>query len=94
MSALTFRAARTTAAGSALALSLLAGLLTAPAHAAPIPGATDCPAALPTSSVTAGMTGQGLTVVRGATPQPFAVEVLGVLAVSYTHLTLPTTPYV
>ena len=25
------------------------------------------------------MTGQGLTVVRGATPQPFAVEVLGVL---------------
>ena len=79
MSALTFHAARTTAVGSALALALLAGLLTAPAHAAPIPGATDCPAPLPTSSVTPGMTGQGLTVVRGATPQPFAVEVLGVL---------------
>jgi hypothetical protein len=79
MSALTFRAARTTAVGSAAALALLAGLLTAPAHAAPIPGATDCPTPLATSSVTPGMTGQGLTVVRGATPQPFAVEVLGVL---------------
>ena len=29
--------------------------------------------------MTPGLTGQGLTVVRGATPQPFAVEVLGVL---------------
>ncbi|HEV2928170.1 MAG TPA: SpoIVB peptidase S55 domain-containing protein, partial [Propionibacteriaceae bacterium] len=79
MSAFTFRAAKTTALGSALALALVAGLLTAPASAAPIPDATDCPAILPTSSVTPGMTGQGLTVVRGATPQPFAVEVLGVL---------------
>ena len=79
MSALTFRAARTTVVGSAAALALLAGLLTGPAHAAPIPGAVDCPTALPTSLVAPGMTGQGLTVVRGATPQPFAVEVLGVL---------------
>ena len=79
MSALTLRAARTTAIGSAVALALVAGLLTAPASAAPIPDATDCPGVLPTSSVTPGMTGQGLTVVRGATPQPFAVEVLGVL---------------
>src|SRR5215210_4676951 len=79
MSALTFRAAKTAAIGSAAALALIAGLLTAPASAAPIPAAPDCPGILPTSSVTAGMTGQGLTVVRGATPQPFAVEVLGVL---------------
>ena len=79
MSALTLRAARTTAIGSVAALALVAGLLTAPASAAPIPDATDCPGILPTSSVTPGMTGEGLTVVRGATPQPFAVEVLGVL---------------
>ncbi len=79
MSAHTFHAAKTTAIGSAAALALITGLLTAPASAAPIPAAPDCPGIVPTSSVTAGMTGQGLTVVRGATPQPFAVEVLGVL---------------
>ena len=87
--ALTLRAAKTTAVASVLALALGAGLLTAPASAqpvgpaaklaAPIPEETDCPDILPTSSVAAGMAGQGLTVVRGATPQPFAVEVLGVL---------------
>jgi hypothetical protein len=79
MLALTLRAAKSTAIGSAVALALVAGLLTAPASAAPIPAEPDCPDIVPTSSVTAGMTGQGLTVVRGATPQPFAVEVLGVL---------------
>ena len=80
------RAAKTTAIGSAVALTLIAGLLTVPASAepvgpaaVPIPSETDCPGIVPTSSVAPGMTGQGLTVVRGATPQPFAVEVLGVL---------------
>src|SRR5918997_1651257 len=75
------RTLRRTALGSAVVLSLFAGLL-GPAAAEPagdIPDATDCPAAIPTSALTAGMTGQGLTVVRGTTPQPFAVEVLGVL---------------
>jgi hypothetical protein len=73
---------RRTTIGSALLGSLVAGLLVAPAAAAPtadIPDATDCPAPIPTSALSAGMTGQGLTVVRGATPQPFAVEILGVL---------------
>src|SRR4051794_31451704 len=88
MPALTLRTAKITAIGSALALTLTAGLLSAPASAelagrtgkaAAIPAATDCPAVLQTSSVTPGMTGQGLTVVRGMTPQPFAVEVLGVV---------------
>jgi len=76
MSAHTFHAAKTPASGSAAALALITGLLTVPASAAPIPAAPDCPGIVPTSSVTAGMTGQGLTVVRGPTPQPFAVEVL------------------
>ena len=66
-------------------LSLIAGLLAVPAAAEPpapaadIPEATACPAIIPTSALTDGMTGQGLTVVRGTTPRPFAVEVLGVL---------------
>ena len=89
MLALTLRAAKSTTIGSAVALALVAGLLAAPAHAEPIdrkaevaaaiPDAPDCPVVLPTSSVRPGMTGEGLTVVRGATPQAFAVEVLGVL---------------
>ena len=65
--------------GPPSALALVAGLLAAPASAAPIPDGAGLPGNPPTSSVTPGMTGQGLTVVRGATPQPFAVEVLGVL---------------
>ncbi|HYP45053.1 MAG TPA: SpoIVB peptidase S55 domain-containing protein [Propionibacteriaceae bacterium] len=62
---------------------LLAGSLAAPAKAAPQQAPTaapaPCPAAVPMASVQAGMTGQGLTVVRGKAPQPFTVEVLGVL---------------
>ena len=76
------RTLRRTAVGSALLVSLVAGLLAVPAAAAPgddIPDATDCPATIPTSALTVGMTGQGLTVVKGATPQPFAVEIVGVL---------------
>jgi hypothetical protein len=79
------RTVRRSSVGSAVLLSLIAGLLAAPAAAEPlaptadIPRATDCPATIPTSSLAVGMTGQGLTVVRGAEPQPFAVEVVGVL---------------
>ena len=34
---------------------------------------------MPIGDVTDGMIGEGLTVVRGSTPQPFQVEVLGVM---------------
>lgn len=61
----------------ATALTLLGGLLSPPAHA--VPPAVECPTALPVADVRAGMTGEGLTVVRGSTPETFAVEVLGVL---------------
>ena len=74
------RTLRRAAVGSAAALALVAGLLAAPAQAAPVtPGAVDCPDILPTSGLEAGDKGTGLTVVTGAVPQPFAVEVLGVL---------------
>jgi hypothetical protein len=46
---------------------------------APVAAAADCPAVVPVKSVRAGMRGEGRTVVRGTTPQPFNVEVLGVL---------------
>ena len=38
-----------------------------------------CPTPVPAADIQAGMVGEGLTVVRGDTPQPFRVEVLGVL---------------
>ncbi len=41
--------------------------------------ADPCPAAVPTADITPGLVGEGLTVVRGDTPQPFKVEVLGLL---------------
>ena len=44
------------------------------AHAVP-----DCPEVLPAAEVTPGDTGYGLTVSRGTTPEPFDVEVIGVL---------------
>lgn len=73
-----------------LFVALLAASLGTPAHAGAMPGsgvqgriveaATDpCPTAVPVGEVHAGMQGEGLTVVRGSTPQPFNVEVLGVL---------------
>ena len=34
---------------------------------------------MPTADITPGLVGEGLTVVRGDTPQPFKVEVLGLL---------------
>jgi len=78
-----YRSRKTLGTGAGVLLALLASSLTAPAHAAP--DATEavapdqCPAAVPLASVTRGMTGQGLTVVQGSTPEPFDVEVLGVL---------------
>jgi hypothetical protein len=69
------------AAGAGVALALVAGSLSAPAQAAPAPAAraVECPAAVPQSSIEAGMVGEGWTVVTGTEPQPFKVEVLGVL---------------
>jgi hypothetical protein len=77
------RSRRTVATGAGVLVALLATSLTAPAQAVPeAPSgdpATDCPAPVPMSSVVPGMTGEGLTVVRGSTPEPFDVQVLGVL---------------
>lgn len=57
-----------------------------PAQAEPDPGAPvtaqvadPCPSAVPAADIVPGLVGEGLTVVRGETPQPFKVEVLGVL---------------
>ncbi len=64
-----------------LAFVLTGGLIVAAtvipepqAHALP-----DCPEVLPSAEVVAGDTGYGLTVSRGTTPEPFDVEVVGVL---------------
>lgn len=57
-------------------IALAVGLLGA---ALPALAAADCEPVLPTSSLAPGMTGTGLTVSSGTTPQPFDVEVIGVL---------------
>jgi hypothetical protein len=59
-----------------LALGALAAPAPAQAAAAP-PG--PCPAAVPVSEVTAGLTGTGYTVSSGTTPEPFTARVIGVL---------------
>ncbi len=81
MSERTSHPIRNLLAGSATALALVGGLLTAPAQAEPVKqaAAIDCPTAVPLDTVTAGMIGEGYTVTRGTTPQPFKVEVLGKL---------------
>ena len=59
-------------------LSLVAGALVAsPASAGGWPG--DCPEVMPVSEVTDGMLGTGYTVSEGRDPEPFDVEVLGVM---------------
>jgi hypothetical protein len=63
-----------------VATLLALGALAAPASsraAAARPG--PCPAAVPVSDVTAGLTGTGYTVSSGTTPDPFTVRVIGVL---------------
>jgi SpoIVB peptidase S55 len=68
-----------------LALSALATPVAATVAAVPsamafqaAPG-DPCPAAVPVSEVTAGLTGVGYTVSAGTTPEPFTAEVIGVL---------------
>jgi hypothetical protein len=58
-------------------LSALA-LATCAASPSAVLGA-ECEPMMPTTAVTAGMTGHGLSVSRGRTPEPFSIEVLGVL---------------
>jgi len=73
---------RTTVVGAGVLLALVGGGLGAPAHAVPRAAAAapvECPQAYPLSTVTSGLVGEGRTVVTGDTPQPFRVEVLGVL---------------
>ena len=60
---------------------LLTGTATPAAGAggAEVQPPSECPAALPVSEVRKGMAGTGWATVEGRTPEPFAVEVLGVL---------------
>jgi hypothetical protein len=71
------RRARTVAATAAGAL--LAALVAAPGTAVAAPSATDCPTAFPVSEVTENLTGSGVTVEKGTTPDPFTVRFIGVL---------------
>jgi hypothetical protein len=63
---------------AAVAALLALGLLAAPAAGQAAP-ADPCPAAVPVSQVTAGLTGTGYTVSSGTTPEPFTARVIGVL---------------
>jgi len=68
---------------SAMVVSLLA--------ASPAPATNDCtspPAVMPTSQLVSGMKGSGVTTIRGTTPTPFEVEVLGVMD-NYIWLDIP-----
>jgi hypothetical protein len=70
-----FDRARVPAGVLALLALLLAGTVAPP----PASAQTACPQVMPTSDITPGMTGIGYTVSKGTTPQPFTVEILGVL---------------
>ena len=63
---------------SACALALVCSV----ALATPAPAVVDCaspPDVMPTSQLTPGMTGTGVTTLKGTTPTSFDVEVLGVM---------------
>ena len=62
-----------TAAGALLAASMVG-----PADAAPVAPSGECQDTLTSAQATTGLVGEGLTVVKGKTPEPFRVEVLGV----------------
>src|SRR3954454_1474919 len=64
--------------GTAL-VALLGGSLVAPAEAAPTAPPGECQQTMTAAQATTGLVGQGLTVVKGTTPEPFRVEVIGVL---------------
>jgi hypothetical protein len=60
-------------------VALGAVVLAAAANASVADAATECPSIVSVSRVTEGMTGTGWTVSRGTEPEPFGVEVLGVI---------------
>ena len=68
-----------TAIGTIAALSIIAAGLSAGSSGAVNAAAIDCPPAMPVGQLHAGMTGTGYTVSQGTEPEPFDVEVLGVL---------------
>ena len=70
--------ARRAVVAAAVAALLALGLLAGPAAGQAAP-ADPCPAAVPVSQVTAGLTGTGYTVSSGTTPDPFTAQVIGVL---------------
>ncbi|MGH2774267.1 MAG: SpoIVB peptidase S55 domain-containing protein [Actinomycetota bacterium] len=47
--------------------------------AAQVSGPENCPVVMPTDDIETGMTGTGFTVSKGSDPEPFDVDVLGVL---------------
>jgi hypothetical protein len=60
-------------------IAIAAAVLGLAAAAVPAAAFADCETVMPSSAVTAGMTGTGLTVSHGTVAEPFDVEVLGVL---------------
>lgn len=61
-------------------IGLVAVLMGAALAAGPASAAlAECPTIMPVAQVTQGMVGTGYTVDEGTTPEPFTVEVLGVL---------------
>ena len=60
-------------------IAIAAALLGLAAAAVPAAAFADCETVLPSSAVTAGMTGTALTVTHGTTPESIDVEVLGIL---------------
>lgn len=77
MSVLVSRTRRGTLAGACVLALFVSGLIATPA-----PAVTDCtspPQIMPTNQLTPGMTGSGVTTIKGTTPTSFDVEVLGVM---------------
>ncbi len=66
--------------GRRAAVVSLALALAAAAIAAPAASAQECAAPMPISQVHAGMSAKGWTVARGSEPEPFRVDVLGIVA--------------
>lgn len=73
------RVATAAMAGVGALATIVAGSLVAPAQAEIKAAVAPCPSPVPIADVQTGLIGEGLTVVTGSTPQPFNVEVLGVL---------------
>jgi len=67
------------ASASAIVVALAATGLVAGPVTAQVTAPEDCPEIMPTAEVVPGMTATGFTVSKGADPEPFDVEVLGVL---------------